>query len=211
MEHETLFHRPQQATALLLLAHGAGAGMRHPFLEALAGALHEQGVATLRYEFPYMAAGRKRPDPPRVAMATVQAAVAEGRAAAPDLPLFAGGKSFGSRMSTMAAAAGLLPEVRGLVCFGFPLHAAKKPALERAGHLAQVSVPLLFLQGTRDALAETDLMRQVAQGLPHATLHIVAGADHGFAVPKASGRSTEAVLTELAATAAGFMRAKGVP
>ena len=163
-----LLTRPAGARALLLLAHGAGAGMTHPFLAALAAALADEGVATLRYQFPYMEAGGKRPDPPKVAMARVQAAAATARELAPELPLFAGGKSFGSRMSTMAAAAGLLPEVRGLVCFGFPLHAAKKPSTERAAHLAAVPVPVLFLQGTRDALAEPDLMRETAATLPRA-------------------------------------------
>ena len=195
--------RPRRARALLVLAHGAGAGMRHPFLEALAVALAGRDVATWRYEFPSMAAGRTRVDPPEVAEATVRAQVAA--AAAHGLPLYAGGKSFGGRMTTQAQARAPLPGVRGLVLVGFPLHPAGRPAVTRAAHLAAIDLPTLFLQGTRDALAELDLLRPV---LPRgATLHVVDDADHGFHVRRRSGRDDAAVIEELADAIAGFTRA----
>src|SRR5688572_6343956 len=153
-----LLARPDRARALLVLAHGAGAGMEHPFMDAVAGALAARGVATLRYQFPYLEAGKKSPDPAPVLEATVPSAVAAGATAAPDLPRFAGGKSMGGRMTSRAAAAGERLDARGIVFLGFPLHAAgKPPGVERAAHLAEVARPMLFLQGTRDALADLGL------------------------------------------------------
>jgi predicted alpha/beta-hydrolase family hydrolase len=203
-----LLDQPAHAShACLVLAHGAGAGMDHPFLAALARSLNEQGVTVLRYQFPFMQQGTRRPDPPAVAQATVRAAVEEAARRCPGLPLFAGGKSFGARMSSQAQAADPLPGVRGLVFVGFPLHPAGKPGTSRAEHLAKVGVPMLFLQGTRDALADLALMRDVVQPLgPRATLHVVEGADHGFEVLKRSGRTDEEVLAELAASTAAWMR-----
>ena len=201
-----LLELPADAGALLVLAHGAGAGMQHAFREAMAKRLAARAVATLRYQFPYMEAGGKRPDRPAVAQATVRAAVEAGRDACPGLPLFAGGKSFGGRMSSQAAAADPLPDVRGLVFFGFPLHAPGRQGTERAAHLADVSVPMLFLQGTRDALADLALVREVTDSLgERATLHVVEGADHSFAVLKRSGRTNEEALDELADVAAAWM------
>ena len=203
---EVLVDAPAQAQAALVLAHGAGAGMRHPFMAAIAAGLAQRGVAVLRYEFPFMAEGSKRPDPPAVAHASVRAAVAEAARRWPGLPLFAGGKSFGARMTSQAQALEPLPGVRGLVFFGFPLHPAGKPSVDRAEHLARVQLPMLFLQGTRDALADLDLVRATTQALgDRATLHVAEGADHGFEVLKRSGRTNEAVLEELVATAAAWM------
>jgi predicted alpha/beta-hydrolase family hydrolase len=179
-----------EARFLLVLAHGAGAGMRHPFMEGVAQALAAEGIATLRYEFPYMAAGRKRPDPKPVLLATVRAAVEE--ALAHGLPVLAGGKSMGGRMTTLAAAEGGLP-AKGIVLLGFPLHPAGKPSSDRAAHLARVAQPTLFVQGTRDKLGGLDLLRPA---LPEkAILHVVEGADHGFAV---KGRGSGDVLKEIA-------------
>ncbi|MEJ2217097.1 MAG: dienelactone hydrolase family protein [Gemmatimonadota bacterium] len=191
--------RPDGAAWLLVLAHGAGAGMRHPFMAAAAGAFAARGIATLRYQFPYMEAGRKRPDRPPVAQATIRAAVDAAADRVPDLPLLAGGKSFGGRMTSQAAAAAPLPGVRGLVFLGFPLHAAGRPSDERAAHLHDVGVPMLFLQGTRDALASLDLLEPVCQRLRSApaTLHVVEGADHSFHVLKRSGRTDAQVMDEL--------------
>jgi predicted alpha/beta-hydrolase family hydrolase len=201
-----LLRCPLDAAALLVLAHGAGAGMRHPFLETVATQLAVRRVATLRYQFPYMEARRRRPDPPRVAEATVRAAVAAGGVRARGMPLFAGGKSYGGRMTTRAQAAAPLDAVRGIVLLGFPLHAARQPVGTRAEHLARVTVPLLFIQGTRDPLAGLDEMRAVCDGLgPRVTLHVVDGGDHSFAVPKADGRGSEAVLGEVAAAVAGWI------
>jgi hypothetical protein len=171
-----LLVRPRGAVALYVLAHGAGAGMRHPFMEALAAALAEQKIATLRWEFPYMAAGKNRVDAPEVAEAAVREAVAAARAY--KLPLFAGGKSFGGRMTSRAHAAEPLP-VKGLVFVGFPLHMPKKPAIERAAHLSRAMGPMLFLQGTRDDLADLTLLRPIVKKIG-ATLHVIEGADHGF-------------------------------
>ena len=193
------------ARALYVLAHGAGAGMDHPFMAAVAAALAERGVATLRYQFPYMEAGKKRPDRAPVAQATVRAAVRRARSEWPELPLFAGGKSFGGRMTSQAAAAAPLPGVEGLVFLGFPLHAAGRPGTDRAAHLAAVSVPMLFVQGTRDALADLDLLRPVLAGLgDRARLHVVDGGDHSFKVLKRSGRTEEEVMEEIADAVAGF-------
>lgn len=200
-----LLERPANATALLVFAHGAGAGMRHAFMEAAASALAGHGIATLRYEFPYMQKKSRRPDPPAVLQATVRAAVRAAAATAPDLPLFAGGKSMGGRMTSLAAAAEPLPDVRGLVFFGFPLHAAGSPSSARGAHLAGVTVPMLFLQGTRDQLADLGLLRPLLAGNRRATLEILEGADHSFHVPKASGRGDAEVLADLAARVAGWM------
>ncbi|HEY0849090.1 MAG TPA: alpha/beta family hydrolase [Bradyrhizobium sp.] len=193
-----LLMRPEAARACYVLAHGAGAGMRHASMEAIAMGLAERGIATLRYQFPYMEKGSKRPDPPALAQATVRAAVAEAAVVCAGLPLFAGGKSFGGRMTSQAQAKASLEGVRGLAFFGFPLHPAGKPSAERADHLAQVKMPMLFLQGTRDALAELRLLEPLVKGLGReATLHLVEGADHSFHVLKSSGRNDRDVLVEI--------------
>lgn len=199
--------RPDDAFALLVLAHGAGAGMRHPFMETVARALAERGVATVRYQFPYMEAGKKRPDRAHVAQAVVLAAVDAARAQAPELPLFAGGKSFGGRMTSQAASEGALPDVVGLVFLGFPLHAPGREGTERAAHLDDVDVPMLFLQGTRDRLAKLELLEPVLRDLgDRATLHVVEGGDHSFKVLKRSGRTEGEVLDEIADATADWMR-----
>ncbi len=202
-----LLLRPSGAWLLYVLAHGAGAGMRHAFMNDIAEALAEQGIATLRYQFPYVETGGGRPDSPAVAEATVRAAVAAARSAAPDLPLVAGGKSYGGRMTSNAMAHAPLDGVRGIVFLGFPLHPPKRPGVSRAEHLGRVEVPMLFLQGTRDELATLDLLTPLVADLgSRATLHIVEGADHGFAVLKRSGRSHADVLAELAGTTAEWAR-----
>jgi predicted alpha/beta-hydrolase family hydrolase len=189
---------PPQARACYILAHGAGAGMTHASMEAIAAGLAGHGIATLRYQFPYMEKGGKRPDPPVVAHAAVRAAVAEAARCCPSLPLIAGGKSFGGRMTSQAQALSPLPGVRGLAFFGFPLHPAGKPSSDRASHLADVRIPMLFLQGTRDALAELSLLEPVVKGLgSRATLHLSEGADHSFHVLKSSGRNDREVMAEL--------------
>lgn len=189
---------PPGATLLYVLAHGAGAGMRHPFLERMAEALAARGVATLRYHFPYMERKQRRPDPPPVAVAAVRAAVAMARARAPGLPLVAGGKSFGGRMTSTAQAGEPLPDVRGLVFLGFPLHPPGRPAVSRADHLDRVRVPMLFLQGDRDEFAELLLLRQVLRRLgKRATLRLVKHGDHSFNVPKRAGRPPEEVRAEV--------------
>jgi len=194
------------ATACLVLAHGAGAGMTHRSMTATADGLEALGVATLRYQFPYMEKGGKRPDAPPVAHAAVRAAVAEARRRAPDLPLFAGGRSFGGRMTSQAQARAPLDGVRGLIFFAFPLHPAGKPSVERAAHLADVAIPMLFLQGTHDTLAELDLLRRTVGELgARASLHLANDADHSFHVPARTGRKDPEVLTDLLATAAGWM------
>ena len=200
---------PDNPAALYVLAHGAGAGMRHRFMEGIAGELAGRGVATLRYQFPYMEAGRKRPDRPAVAQATVRAAVAAALSGMPGVPLLAGGKSFGGRMTSQAAAESRLEGVKGLVFLGFPLHAAGKPGTDRAAHLRNVSVPMLFLQGTRDALADLDLLRPVLEGLDTARLHVVEGGDHSFAVLKRSGRTEEEVMEELGRVVRDFAEEMG--
>jgi len=172
--------------------------MRHAFMEAAAQGLAARGVATLRYHFPYMEAGRRAPNPRPVLTRTIRSAVAEASRLAPDLPLLAGGKSMGGRMTSLAAAEEPLPEVRGLAFFGFPLHAAGRPSSDRGAHLGDVGLPMLFLQGTRDNLADLDLLRPlVADVHPPATLHVVDGADHGFHVLKRSGRTDDEVLDEI--------------
>jgi uncharacterized protein len=201
----SLFVRPPDADRLLVLAHGAGAGMAHPFLEALAADLAALRVATFRYQFPYMEHGTRRPDPPALLTATVAAAVRAAATAAPDLPLVAGGKSMGGRMTSQAAADGLLVDVRALAFVGFPLHPPRQPGTKRADHLSRVSLPMLFLQGTRDEFAELELLRPVCERLaPRATLHIIEGADHSFHVLKRSGRTDADVRHELAQTIASF-------
>ncbi len=199
-----LLLRPPDAHALLVLAHGAGAGMGHHFLEDLAQALATRGVATLRYQFEYMARESRRPDPPAKLHAAVRAAVARG--ADEGLPLYAGGKSMGGRMTTQAAAIEALPGVRGLVLVGFPLHAqGKPPNAARGEHLLAVRVPMLFLQGTRDELCDLPLLRPLLEQLsPPPRLHVVEGADHSFHVLKRSGRDDAGVLAELADSVAAF-------
>jgi predicted alpha/beta-hydrolase family hydrolase len=193
-----LLLRPPQARACYVLAHGAGAGMTHPSMEATAAGLCERGIATLRYQFPYMEKGSKRPDPPAVAHAAVRAAVAEAARCCEGLPLFAGGRSFGGRMTSQAQALAPLADVRGLAFLGFPLHPAGKPSSDRAKHLADVGVPMLFLQGTRDALAELKLLEAVVRSLgQNATLHLVKEADHSFHVLVRSGRNDREVLGEV--------------
>ncbi|HYT05717.1 MAG TPA: alpha/beta family hydrolase [Gemmatimonadales bacterium] len=193
-----LLLRPDGARLLYVVAHGAGAGMRHPFLEVVAQGLAERSIATLRYQFPYMERRAGRPDPPGVAAATVRAAVAEAARRAPGLPLVAGGKSFGGRMTSTAQAEEPLPGVRGLVFLGFPLHPPGRPGDKRAEHLAQVQVPMLFLQGTRDDFADLKLLQPVVKRLgKRATLHLVDGGDHSFKVLKRSGRTDADVMGEL--------------
>jgi hypothetical protein len=206
-----LLTRPADARVLYVLAHGAGAGMRHRFMEAIAAALAERGVASLRYQFPYVETGSRRPDPPAVLEAAVRAAVAAAAQAAPDLPLIAGGKSLGGRMTSGAAARAALPGVAGLVFLGFPLHRPKQPSEDRAAHLSQVTLPMLFLQGTRDELADLGLITGVCARLGAlATLHVVEGADHGFEVLKRSGRTDAYVLAELADTVVSWCRGRGI-
>lgn len=197
---------PADAGALLVLGHGAGAGAEHPFMRGLAAALGRHGVATLRYNLPYIERRRRWPDPPAVCAKTVRSAVMAARSTASDLPLVAGGKSFGGRMTSCAQARDPLPGVRGLVFFGFPLHPAGKPSIARAEHLDEVAVPMLFLQGTRDRLAETSRITEVCGRLgDSATLQFIDDADHGFHVLKRSGRSDADALDEIASTAAAWI------
>jgi predicted alpha/beta-hydrolase family hydrolase len=189
---------PEAARACFVLAHGAGAGMTHPFLTAVADGLAERGIATLRYQFPYMERRSKRPDVPRVAQNTVRAAVAAAARLHPGRPLFAGGKSFGGRMTSQAQAEAPLPGVRGLIFLGFPLHPPGRPTAERGAHLEKIEVPLLFLQGTRDAFAEMPLLEPLVARLgARATLERIAEGDHSFHVPARSGRSADQVMGEL--------------
>jgi predicted alpha/beta-hydrolase family hydrolase len=207
-EVSALLCRPAKARWLMVLGHGAGAGMSHPFMAKLADELAGVGVATLRYQFPYMEDRRRVPDPPTVLTTAVVAAVRAAAEAAPGLPLLAGGKSMGGRMTSQAAAQHPLDGVRGLVFFGFPLHPPNQPGTKRADHLAKVTIPMLFLQGTRDALADLTLLRPVCAKVgPRATLHVVETADHSFHVLKSSGRTDEQVLRELAQTAASWAEA----
>jgi predicted alpha/beta-hydrolase family hydrolase len=189
---------PPAARACYVLAHGAGAGMNHPFMAAVATGLAERGFATLRYQFPYMEQGGKRPDPPKVAHAAVGAAVAEAARLLPGMPLIAGGKSFGGRMTSQAQAIDPLPGVRGLAFLGFPLHPAGKPSRERGRHLFDVQIPMLFLQGTRDALATLDELQPQCEALgSRATLVLFADADHSFHVPARTGRKDAQVRAEM--------------
>ena len=192
-----LLLRPEGAKALYLFAHGAGTNMTHKAMESNAQGLAERGVATLRYQFLYMEKGSKRPDPPRLAHAVVRAAAAEAGRLAPNLPAFAGGRSFGGRMTSQAQADEPLPGVRGLAFLGFPLHPAGKPGIERAEHLSQVSVPMLFVSGSRDALAELALLEPVVAGLgDRATLRLVQNADHSFKPAARSGRTAADIEAE---------------
>ena len=201
-----LWLAPKNARACLVLAHGAGAGMAHPSMAAIAEGLKERGVATLRFQFPYMERGSKRVDSPRVAHAAVRAAVSEARRRAGTLPLFAGGKSFGGRMTSQTQAEAPLEDVRGLVFFGFPLHPAGAPSVERAAHLKDVGMAMLFLQGSNDPLADVSLMRPAVAALGRrATLRLFADADHSFHVPKRSGRTNAAVMGEVLDVAAEWM------
>ena len=194
-----LLQRPPSAQACCVLAHGAGAGMEHPFMTSIADLLPERGVATLRYQFPYMERGSKRPDSPKVAMAAVRAAVAAAARLVPELPLFAGGKSFGGRMTSQAQAALPLPGVRGLVFLGFPLHPPGEPGDARGDHLSRVEIPMLFFQGSRDEFAEFALLQKLAARLgPLATFWMFEDADHSFHVPARSGHTDDEVRTALA-------------
>jgi len=197
---------PPKATACYVLAHGAGAGMTHSFLVNVAAELYARNIATLRYQFPYMEAKSKRPDPPKLAQATVRAAVKEAARLVPELPLLAGGKSFGGRMTSQAQAAEPLPGVRALIFLGFPLHAAGKPSRERGAHLSEIRIPKLFLQGTRDALADlTELEPLVASLAKRATLKLFSDADHSFHVPVRTGRKDADVLAEMMDVFAAFV------
>jgi len=193
-----LLQVPQKARACYVLAHGAGAGMSHPFMAAIAEGLAERGIATLRYQFPYMEQGRKRPDTPKLAQATVRAAVAEASHLLPELALVAGGKSFGGRMTSQAQAESPLSGVRGLVFLGFPLHAPGRPSDERGVHPFDIKIPTLFLQGTRDALATTQFLESLVQRLgKRATLKLFQDADHSFHVPAKTGRQDAMVRAEM--------------
>ncbi len=189
---------PEGARALYVFAHGAGAGMRHPFMATTSRELGLRGIATFRYQFPYMEAGRKAPNPAPVLLKTVRSAVNEATRLAPALPLIAGGKSMGGRMTSRAAAAESLPGVHGLVFFGFPLHAAGRPSVDRGAHLTEVGLPMLFLQGTRDNLADLTLLEPLLESVrPTPVLHLEEGADHGFHVLKRSGRTDAEVLASV--------------
>jgi len=197
---------PKGAKALLVVAHGAGAGMRHRFMEQICAKLAEREVATLRYQFPYMEKGIKRPDPEAVLTATVRSAAGAGKEFARGMPLFAGGKSMGGRMTSLAAAKESLDGIRGLIFFGFPLHAAGKPSAERGKHLSDIDVPMLFLQGSRDILADLKLLKPLCQRLgKRAELFIVDGGDHSFHMLKSSGCSEDAVLDEVAERTTSWM------
>jgi uncharacterized protein len=205
----SMLTRPEHARACYVLAHGAGADMRHSFMNEVAEGLAERGIAAFRFNFPYMERKQGRPDQPAVAHATIRAAVEEAARLCPQLKLIAGGKSFGGRMTSQAQAIDALPGVRGLAFLAFPLHPVGKPSSDRARHLADVDIPMLFLQGTRDALAELKLLRPVVQQLgKRATLHTIEHADHAFHVPVRSGRTDGDVLDELAATSTDWMRAR---
>ena len=184
-----------------VFAHGAGAGMNHPFMQRAAEALEARGIAPHRFDFPYMQAKKSRPDPPALAEEAVRQAVAEAARQHPGLPILAGGKSFGGRMTSQAQASQPMPGVRGLVFFGFPLHPPGRPGTSRAEHLTAVDVPMLFLQGTRDEFGQLDLLQQVVRGLgDRATLHLVEDGDHSFKAPKRTGKSEADVMNELADT-----------
>lgn len=212
-----LLLRPPSARALYVLAHGAGAGMQHHFMEDVANTLAGRRVATFRYQFPYVEAGRRRPDPPWVLQRTVRAAVEAAGEASPGLPMVAGGKSLGGRMTSSAVAAASDPasplrHLRGLIFLGFPLHAPGREGTERAAHLADVPQPMLFLQGTRDNLAKLSLIEEVTGSLgERATLHVVDGADHSFAVLKRSGRTNEEVIAELGDAIEGWLTGRSGP
>jgi uncharacterized protein len=207
-----LLQTPPEARACYVMAHGAGAGMAHPFMGAVANELAERGIATLRYQFPYMEQGSKRPDTPKLAQATVRAAVAEASRLVPDLAFFAGGKSFGGRMTSQAQAASPLSGVRGLVFLGFPLHPAGRPSDERAAHLFDVRIPMLFLQGTRDQLADLQLLQALVGRLgTRATLRLFQDADHSFHVPARTGRKDSEVMAEMSQALADWIEGSGFP
>ncbi len=198
-----LLLKPQHATCLLAFAHGAGADMRHHFMENMSHELALHGIATLRYQFPYTEKGSRRPDPKPILLATVRSAVAFALEVSDGLPLFAGGKSMGGRMTSLAASEEPLPGVRGIVFFGFPLHPAGEPSTERAEHLSNVKLPMLFLQGTRDSLADLSLLKPICKKLgKRVSLFVIDEADHSFHVPKKSGKSEEEIMAELAKTVA---------
>ena len=195
---KAILYGPEKPKACFVMAHGAGAGMKHPFMTETAKALAQHGISTFRFEFPYMARGEKRPDPPHVAQASVRSACREAAKRFPGVPLFAGGKSFGGRMTSMAQAETPLDDVRGLIFLGFPLHAPGKPSSERTEHLSEVKIPMLFLQGTKDEFAQLDLLRPLIEKLGDvATLKLYEDANHSFHVPKASGRRDIDVLAEM--------------
>ncbi len=203
-----LLTRPRNPRSLLVLGHGAGAGMRHVFMEEMAGLLADRRVATFRYQFPYMEQGKRAPSPRPILLKTIRSAVQAAAAAAPELPLVAGGKSMGGRMTSLAASAEALPDVRGIVFLGFPLHGiGKPPNTERSAHLDDVEVPMLFVQGTRDRLADLELLRPVVDALgSRASMHVIEHGDHSFKVPKRSGRTQEEALEEVADAVAGWVR-----
>ncbi len=202
-----LWDKPAHAKACLVLAHGAGVGMTHPSMEAVAAGLGARGIAVLRYQFPYMERGSKRVDSPKIAQGAVRAAVAVARERAGSLPLYAGGRSYGGRMTSQAQASAQLEGVRGLVFFAFPLHPAGEPSIERSAHLKDVHIPMLFLSGTRDALAEQGLIAGVVKSLgKRATLILAEDADHSFHVPAKSGRKDEDVLAGLLDAATAWMQ-----
>jgi uncharacterized protein len=201
-----LLQNPAQARACYVLAHGAGAGMDHPFMAAAAAELSARRIATLRYQFPYMEKGAKRPDPPHLAQTTVRAATASALRLLPGLPLIAGGKSFGGRMTSQAQAKTPLPGVRGLAFLGFPLHPAGKPSQDRGAHLFDVHIPMLFLQGTRDSLATLDQLEPLCRALgQRATLKLFHDADHSFHVPARTGRTDAQVRGDLLDTLAAWI------
>jgi predicted alpha/beta-hydrolase family hydrolase len=201
-----LWQKPKDAKAVLVLAHGAGAGMTHKHMAATADGLAERGIATLRYNFPYMERGSKRPDNPPIAHAAIRAAVADAAKLAGDLPLFAGGRSFGARMTSQAQSLDPLPNVRGLVFFAFPLHPPGKPGTDRADHLSDVKIPMLFLQGTKDEFADLDLLKPTVKKLAkRATLHLAEHADHSFHAPAKSGRKDPEVLADILDAATAWM------
>ncbi len=193
-----LMLRPDDARLVYVLGHGAGGGMRHPFMESVATGLYDRGVATLRYQFPYIEAGRKSPDPPHVLEETVRSALATATKKAGNLPIIAGGKSMGGRITSQVAAKHNPEQLKGIVLLGFPLHAPKRPSDQRAAHLFDVKVPMLFLQGTRDDLTNLTLLRPIIEKLgKRATLHIIDGGNHSFKVPKRTGRTEKEVMDEL--------------
>lgn len=201
-----LWEAPAKSRACLVLAHGAGAGMTHKSMQAVADGLAGRGITTLRYQFPFMERGSRRPDAPRIAHATIRAAVASAARRAPRLPLFAGGRSFGGRMTSQAQSLAPLASVQGLVFFAFPLHPAGALSAERADHLSSIAIPMLFVQGTRDALADISLLRQLVAKLgPRATLRLIENADHSFHVPARTGRKDDDVLADALDAATTWM------
>jgi hypothetical protein len=207
-----LLLHPPAAQACFVFAHGAGAGMAHPFMQQVAAGLYERNIATLRYQFPYMEKGSRRPDAPDIAHATVRAAVSEAARHCPGLTLVAGGKSFGGRMTSQAQAIAPLAGVRGLAFLGFPLHPADKPSETRAKHLSDVHIPMLFVQGTRDKLADPKLIAPLVARLgASASLHSVHEADHSFHVLARSGRNDGEVMGEVISTLAGWIAARAAP